>query len=186
MQKPRLIGFTGLKGSGKDTSGSVFVDHDWLRVSFAEPLKDMLKSLLVARGCPDPERYTDGDKKEVATSYLMGRTARHAMQTLGTEWGRTLIDGNLWIDTFKRRVNTTLLLGDSVVVTDIRFLNEVEAIKDLGGVVFRIERPALDGRTFSDAHASETQVGDLPVDGVIVNSFPTAHDFRRHIEARFF
>lgn len=180
--QPRLIGFTGLKGSGKDTAGQVFTDHGWHKLSFAQPLKLMLRDLMRLRGCTDPERYTDGDRKEFATPYLMGKTARHAMQTLGTEWGRNLIDDALWIDTFERVALRAIVEGHGVVVTDVRFPNEVEAIKRLGGRVFRVNR----GKPAPDLHPSEAQVLSLDVTDEVYNNYDTARDFQVHIESRFF
>lgn len=184
--QPRLVGFTGLKGSGKDTAGSVFVDHGWELMKFADPLKAMLRTLLEMRGCGDTNRYIEGDRKESATPYFMGKTARHAMQTLGTEWGRNLIDDALWIDTLERRAARAFASGQGVVVTDVRFPNEVAAIKRLGGRVFRVMRAHQGGPVKADLHDSEDQVLRLPVDGEILNDFPTARDFQVHIESRFF
>jgi len=185
---PRLIGFTGLAGSGKDTAGQVFVDHAWQKFSFAEPLKAMLRTLLEFRldGSKGtyPAQYTDGDRKEHVTDLLMGKTARHAMQTLGTEWGRDLIHPDLWIDTFKRRASRAMRDGTGIVVTDVRFPNEVEAIKSLGGKVFRVVRDP--GPVVSGMHSSEALVTMLSVDAEIFNDFPTARDFQVHIEKRFF
>lgn len=182
----KLVGFTGLKGSGKDTAGECFVRHGYVKMSFAEPLKAMLKTLLTFRGYTDPEvvhRILEGDRKEMTSSAFMGKSPRHAMQTLGTEYGRNCIHEDLWIDTFKRRVQGS---EAPIVVTDVRFPNEVEAIKSLGGVVFRVNRPLLDGRTYSDLHPSETQIGELDVYEDIENNFPTALDFQRWVEERFF
>lgn len=192
---PRLIGFTGLKGSGKDTAGEVFVQQGWKKISFAEPLKGMIRLLLAFRGYNDAatvERMMEGDRKEMTSSAFMGRSPRHAMQTLGTEWGRDLIHPDLWIDTFNRRAHRMLEAGDGVVVTDVRFPNEVDAIRKLGGRVFRVMRGEnMDVATHdlyvaAQRHPSEALVKDLAVTGDILNNFPTARDFQVHIHDRFF
>ena len=180
---PRLIGFCGLKGSGKDTAAGPFLHAGWQKVAFAQTLKDMVHVLLRARGCHDPERYTDGDRKEFATPYLMNRTARHVMQTLGTEFGRDQVHPDLWIDTWRIKVSDLLEAGEGVVVTDIRFQNEADAIKKLGGRVFRVVRPRL---TNGDLHASETGVANIDATAELLNNFPTARDFQVHIHDRFF
>lgn len=182
----RLIGFTGLKGSGKDTAGQVFVDHGWKKISFAEPLKAMMRTLLEMRGATPKTIYRmlEGDLKEAGSTLLLGNTARHAMQTLGTEWGRDLIDPDLWIDTFNRRAHNILAAGDGVVVTDVRFPNEVEAIRKLGGKVFRVNRGSA--HESESLHPSEAMVYALDVTGDIQNELPTAIDFQVYINNRFF
>jgi hypothetical protein len=158
-----VLGFTGLKGSGKDTAAAFVMEHLERRgvvghkLAFASPLKGMVRVLLEARGCPTPFDYTDGQRKEAATPYLMGKSARQVMQLLGTEWGRNLIAPDLWIDTWRRSAEMALAKRRVVVVTDVRFPNEVEAVCALGGRVYRVDR-ATESR---DLHPSEAQVYDL-------------------------
>ena len=86
MMRPRLIGFCGAAGAGK-THAATLLARDWgySRVRFAGPLKAMLHALGLT------EADTDGAAKDQPADLLGGRTPRHAMQTLGTEWGRALI-----------------------------------------------------------------------------------------------
>lgn len=190
---PRVIGFTGLKGSGKDSAGKVFVDHGWELMKFADVLKDMLRTLARARGCPDAqlERYIEGDLKEQPNIYFGGASCRHAMQTLGTEWGRKLIHEELWTGTLALRAQRAMERGNSVVVTDVRFPNEVDTIHRLGGGVFRVDRGqnavAVANRyTAAQDHPSEKFVAELKVDGVILNNAPYLSAFQVDIEKRFF
>lgn len=84
-------------------------------------------------------------------------TPRHALQTLGTDWGRACYD-RIWIDYALRRaaifreLNLTL-----VVITDVRFVNEARAIREKGGHVWHVSRP--DGGLSGEAagHASEAE-----------------------------
>jgi hypothetical protein len=180
----RIIGFAGLAGAGKDTAADVLLKTGlYYKVSFAEPLKLMLQTLLRQRGCENPERYTDGDLKEQPCEYLEGITPRWAMQSLGTEWGRVCISPDLWINTFKHRVRRLRDVHHvrGVVVTDVRFVNEVLAIRDLGGSVFRVIR----GEQMPMEHASERQVAMLPVDGEIKNVYPSAEEFQAYVRGFF-
>ena len=87
-----IIGLTGLAGSGETTVARHLMGmHGFVRHRMAEPLKSMLKALGLT------EQQIDGDLKEVPCELLGGKTPRHAMQTLGTEWGRDLISQNLWV-----------------------------------------------------------------------------------------
>lgn len=162
-----IIALTGRKGSGKDTAVQPLVDGlGFTVVKFADPLKKMLAVLLSYQGADDQtiQRMLEGDLKETPTELLQGRTPRHAMQTLGTEWGRQLIGDNLWTDAAKRRC----LEAKRAVVTDMRFPNEFNAMEELGAKTFRIERPDLELNE-SSAHVSESYIDFLPVGNVIVN-----------------
>jgi len=160
----KLVGLTGRKGSGKDTAAKALLDKGYQNVKFAGALKDMLRCLLTYQGADEAliERMVEGDLKEEPTTYLQGRTPRHAMQTLGTEWGRDMIGDNLWVDAAMNRAK----LGDTVI-TDVRFPNECQAVKDNGGMVFLIV-PGNHGDS-SDMHPSEAMIDELTVDREIVN-----------------
>ena len=101
-----IVGITGFKGSGKSTVANVFTQHGYAYKPFAGPLKAMLMALLLGAEVPQElaVRALYGDLKESPMESLGGRTARHAMQTLGTEWGRDLISPSLWTDAWKRSV----------------------------------------------------------------------------------
>lgn len=130
----RIIALTGLAGSGKTTAAKhLVIGHGWHRVRFAGPLKAMMKALGLSY------REIDGDLKEAPCALLGGKTPRHAMQTLGTEWGRDLITPDLWIRAW-RAVLSAVPPGVNVVVDDCRFPNEAEAVRAAGGVIVRVER----------------------------------------------
>ena len=83
---PSVIAITGQAGSGKTTIAKhLELEYNYVRVRFAEVLKDMLLALGLT------EEEINGDLKEKPCSLLLGKTPRHAMQTLGIEWGRNLI-----------------------------------------------------------------------------------------------
>jgi hypothetical protein len=151
-----IIGIAGHRGSGKSAAAKILVERGFVRQRFAQPLKDMLK----AAGLTD--EHVDGSLKEVPCELLGGATPRHAMQTLGTEWGRELLHPDLWIILWRARARTTPF----VVVDDVRFPNEVEAIRAEGGAIWRIRRPSCG----FDGHVSESYINDLAVDHEIDNS----------------
>lgn len=177
-----LVGICGKKFHGKDTAAMGLRDFEV--VKFAGGLKIMMRSFLTYCGVSAEmiERHIEGDLKEVPVECLNGRTTRHAMQTLGTEWGRDLISASLWADTFKRRIAQF----DRVVCTDMRFPNECAMIKDLGGMTVRIVNPNV--QVPLDEHPSETQIDTLPVDIVIYNhsTIPVLQEtFRSIVNAHF-
>lgn len=171
-----LIGFTGRKGSGKDTAATALTARGFHLQKFADPLKDMLRALLRFQGVSEEtiERMMEGDLKELETPFLGGRSPRRAMQTLGTEWGREIVNGDLWVNVAVRAAHQR----ERVVFADIRFPNESAAIRNAGGCVYRITRGAL---TDDDAHVSERLIDELEVDGEILNDAPSAEAFRARV-----
>jgi len=88
---------------------------------------------------------------------LGGKTPRHAMQTLGTEWGREFIGEDVWVNAWKAKYqreahSIRTQPTQPVVVEDIRFQNEVDMVRDLGGIVFFVARP---GVVADNTHISE-------------------------------
>ncbi len=161
-----LIAMTGGKGSGKDTFASVLVkEFDFVHTRFADPLKNMLRTLFSEAGL-DPEDYIEGPYKEAPLDILGGKTPRYAMQTLGTEW-RDFIDRKLWSRLWQARVERLLEQGKPVVVTDCRFIHEAATIRNMGGFILRVERPHPGSR--ADRHISETEMDLIEVDEVILN-----------------
>lgn len=149
-----------------------------------------------ARNAPDQRychtRYLKQDGGEYVDTYV---SPRMALQTLGTEWGRALY-GDVWID-YLLRVAKKLDGGGyyydarsglrpwvsrdaiqaktNVVVSDLRFFNEREAIRKVGGKVVRVRRRV--DEEFKDTrldcgHQSETELVSLvdeSFDAVIEN-----------------
>lgn len=156
-----IIGITGLAGSGKTTVAATLCGtFGYRRLAFADPLK----SMLAAVGFTHEQLY--GAEKQVVVHDL-GVTPRFALQTLGTGWGRETINEDIWVNLWKRQALEMEKEGH-IVADDVRFPNEVAAIKALGGQIWHVERPG----TAQMAHASETQ--DLPYDLRVLNTGSTA------------
>lgn len=159
----KLIGFAGLRRSGKDTAAKALTDLGWTKISFAGPLKAMLITLLSVRGAGrEMFRMVEGDLKEVPTPFLDGRTPRHAMQTLGTEWGRDQMSKDIWVNAAIDKARRL----KHAVITDVRFPNEAEAIQRAGGKIVKIIRPGL----AVDSHPSEALVDSIHPDLCFLNS----------------
>lgn len=161
---PPIVAITGRAGHGKSTVADYLVrQHGYTKLKFADPLKQMLRVL----GLTDA--HLEGALKEVPTPLLGGQTPRHAMVTLGTEWGRELIHADLWVDDWCRRVAEVLNGGGRVVCDDLRFLSEEAAVDRMGGYKLRVERPDLDRQAASETHQSETEMVKIKAMALIHN-----------------
>ena len=156
--KPALIGFAGKARSGKDTAGAYLVDnYHFLRYSFAQPLKDGAKAMFNLT-----EEQIENKEKVIEP---WGRSPRELYQLLGTDIART-IDKRVWIKNAEMFVKKSL--GRSIVITDVRFKNEAEWIKSLGGVVIYLESKTRGIHTRT-LHASENGLNMNDVDLIIEN-----------------
>lgn len=164
-----VIALAGTIGSGKSTvADHLITKHGFQRVRFADPLKGMLSTLLLKQGCT-PEyvkRCIEGDLKTKPIPELAGRTPRHAMQTLGTEWGRDRMSPDLWVACWKGQATQLLGKGVPVVAEDCRFFNEFDCVKEMKGLIWRIARSAHE----ATGHVSETEQMNFDVDSNLLNN----------------
>lgn len=166
----QLIVFCGNAGSGKSTLCEYLSEkYLYFRLKFADPIKEMLAS--IGLGYEELE----GDLKEKPCDLLGGKTPRFAMQTLGTEWGRQAVYNNIWVDAWSRDAEE-LLLYRNVVCDDMRFPNEVEAVKKFNGTIIKIVRPGQEDIP-ENTHISEQN--DLGYDHILVNNGTTTELFEK-------
>ncbi len=188
----RLIGISGLAGSGKSTAAAALVGSlGFVEVSQADPMKRAVAEWF---GWDEDRLWGPSANRSEPDPKYDGLTARKALQFLGTEIGRELYR-NVWVDYAIRTAKSILadnvpravyersvgvLDGPSwtptsrgVVISDVRFRNELDAIQAAGGKVIRIVRPmaGLDGS--AAMHASEVEQQGIPdeaFDAVLANA----------------
>lgn len=170
-----LIGLCGAAGAGKDTVAEMLGCR---RVAFADTLYQCV-SLVTGMTV---EQLKDRDRKEATIPWL-GKSPRQLLQSLGTEWGRTLVHDQIWIRITLEKVRADLEAGQSVVITDVRFDNEAAAIIAAGGEVWRVVRPGWQCLTADAArHQSEAGISDHLIARIIDNS-GTLDDLRSQLVA---
>lgn len=164
MSKQILIGLCGPAGCGKDTVADMLAKHgNFNRYTLAMPLK---MGLLAMLGIP-LETWNDREAKEAVIPWL-GKSPRQVAQTLGTEWGRQQVHPDLWVKLMVRRWDEVRhSVCPRMVVTDVRFDNEAQAIIDAGGTVWRVDR---EGVAPVAAHKSEAGVDWRLVEGSLKNN----------------
>jgi hypothetical protein len=167
--KPRVtvLGISGWARSGKDTVADYLVEnHGYMKVSFSTPMKEAMYRL-------NP-RITVNEVQNTALRIgvdiygwegLKDRSPdiRGLLQRFGTEIGREMFDEDFWVDYALNSIPD----GGKAVISDVRYPNEADAIRQLGGKVYRVER---DGVFAANEHASEHALDAYKFDGKIQNN----------------
>jgi hypothetical protein len=149
-----IIAFAGRKQSGKTTSAE-FVQNVFSSVSFgdcriynfADPLKNLCVDIL---GLEYRQCYgTDADKNELVNCYWDNHqlTAREVLQIVGTDMFRKM-QYSVWSDATIRKIHKDK--PDLGIIADCRFPNEVDSIKNAGGMIIKLNR-----NPYNSYHASE-------------------------------
>jgi hypothetical protein len=140
-----IIGFVGFIGSGKDTAADYLVNfHGFRRDSFASTLKDAVanvfgwdRTMLEGRTKASREWRDQVDTWWANRLSIPNLTPRWILQQWGTEVCRKSFHDDIWIASLENKLRST---PDDIVITDVRFPNEINAIHNAGGKVFRIKR----------------------------------------------
>lgn len=198
------LGLKRIAGAGKDVVAKRLVDnHHFLSLAWADPMKRFCQEVY---GFSDEALWGESDVRILpderyprpAGGFL---TPRFALQSIGTDWGRNCYL-NTWVDygirtakkilegqyytpktglqpisqeSFKYQDNFKYRI-DGVVFSDVRFMNELNAIKEAGGKVIRIKRQMTtpyDEKAMNLQHDSETELpntSDELFDYIIDNS----------------
>lgn len=171
----RIIGICGLAGSGKNAVAGMIPGA--FVVQLADPLYAMVFAMT---GIPEPLLRQRGFKESPIP--WLGQSVRQLLQTLGTEWGRRVVCEDVWIRILDRRIKGLAEQGIGVIaVCDVRFDNEVEYLKNIGGEVWHVRRPGCQG---AGDHASEAGVTVAAGDKVIENA-GTMDELRAAVDAAF-
>ena len=160
-----LIGLTGYAGSGKDTVRAMLEREGFVGLAFAEPIRSMLRELLTSCGIDD--EYIDERALKETIIPELGVSYRHMAQSLGTEWGRNL-RRDFWMRLAGAYMADQQDAGEThFVVSDVRFDNEANWIRNKGGQVWRIHR---DGLASVRPHVSESGVDGIKPSRTIHNN----------------
>ncbi|MCX4687217.1 hypothetical protein OG401_23415 [Kitasatospora purpeofusca] len=173
----RHVALVGRARSGKDSIGArLGQTHAFVRVAFADPLRDAALDLNPIVGAEDtvygrlPLRLSDVVGRH---GWEMAKTAlpevRRTLQRLG-EAVRTH-DPEYWIRLAVERLDVAERWNLPVVVTDVRHVNELEALRQRGALVVRVVRPGVDGLAgIEGQHVTETALDRAEVDVTVHNA----------------
>jgi hypothetical protein len=143
-----IIGFVGFIGSGKDTAADYLVNfHGFRRDSFANTLKDAVaavfgwdRTLLEGRTKEAREWREQVDPWWSERLNMPHLTPRWILQYWGTEVCRQGFHDDIWIASVENKMRKTT---DNIVISDVRFPNEIRAIHNAGGKVIWVQRGEL-------------------------------------------
>ncbi len=138
-----IIGICGLIGSGKGTVGDILVAQGYTKVSFADKLKDGVATIFgydrsMLEGDTDESRSWR-EQPDKFWSNETGRTItpRIVLQEFGTDCMRNGYYDGVWVSLLKQQILDNP--GD-YVIPDVRFRNEQDMIRELGGEIWRVQR----------------------------------------------
>lgn len=159
----KLIGIAGKARSGKDTFAHM-MRNNGLNLdlySFATPLKEAAIAML---GISRYFAYnaTTEQKEQPLPGY--GFSYREFLQKLGTEFGREMLRGDIWLLCAQERFNQS---KNGLLITDVRFANEAHWIRSNGGRIIHILRP--DAPEVRE-HISEKGLDTHPEDRIYINN----------------
>lgn len=111
-------------------------------------------------------------------------TPRDLLIQLATDLGRNNIHPSIWVLATQKEISKHLAADCFVLVPDVRFENEVQALQDLGGVILRVNRKLLNTEDAVHFNESETQLDNFPFEWVIDNN-GSLNQFREQVWSWF-
>lgn len=173
---PILIGLAGPMGVGKSSvAAHLHLERGWHPpVAFADPLKDGICAMFGIT------REQLEQIKRAELELVPGVPLRRALQTLGTEWGRSL-SGDIWVEAMRKRINRLVLWQElpGIVIDDVRFENEAAFIRAHGGIVIHVRNgdPAFP----RNSHVSEKPLAIADND-LVIDNIGTTNELYRQVD----
>lgn len=197
--RPLLLGLTGLANAGKDTVAQLLSIHTGAaRFAFADGVyeevgrafdvsstailglratKETPMDCLALYRCMD-RGFVDALPAHIRSEPYKARSPRNILQWWGTEYRRVQNPG-YWVTAAQQTILSLWaqpMPPSGIVVTDVRFPNEAELIRNLGGLIWKIDRPGT--APAPTGHVSEVHGDEFQPDLTIRNT----HDIR-HLQS---
>jgi hypothetical protein len=163
MTSTRIIGlYSPAPQSGKTAVAGILSERGMASIPFAGTLKDMIVPMLTALGYDYPRAWELVLRDKGYVLPEIGVSVRHMLQTLGTEYGRQCLHPDVWLTCWRKKAERF----GSVITDDVRFPNEADLIRKLGGELWLVRRIGVQRST---GHSSEGSLDDYDFDRVIDN-----------------
>jgi hypothetical protein len=171
-----IVGLVGFIGAGKGTVADLLVErHNFFKESFANSVKDSCAAVfgwdraMLEGDTPESRAWREQPDEWWSKKFGREFSPRLALQLMGTEAGRDVFHPDLWVHTVMRRCEQAP--WNNYVIADVRFPNEINAIRNSGGHVIRIRR-GPDPEWYDLAR--ECNLGNQNLD-VMRNAYPEVH-----------
>lgn len=163
-----ILGLVGQKRVGKDTFADYLVEnYGFVKLAFADPIKQITSIVFNL----DYNKLESMDKEAIMPEY--GVSLRKFYQIFGTELMRNDLYNRLpelaykvpknyiWINNLFKKIDKYREKGyNKFIISDVRFMDELNAVSDIGGKLIKIVRPDLNTNNV-DNHSSETTVNQM-------------------------
>lgn len=178
----RIIALTGAKGCGKDTVATILQaayhrsgEFIVRQIAFADPIKDQVMKLFELNSIDEYDRFKRTHINYQLQGYFSHAVpARHLVREIGMLMRH--YDEEQFVRYVVNKINSTR--DDMLwVVTDLRFDNELKAMKELGAKIVKIVRPEV---TTADNHITERGFDDAVCD-IVINNTSTLETFNRQV-----
>lgn len=167
-----IIGLVGFIGSGKGAVSDYLCTKGFIKESFANPLKDAVSIIfnwnrdLLEGDTVESRLWREQPDPYWSQHFGYEITPRLALQLMGTEACRDVFHDDIWVISLLNRVK-----NKDVVICDVRFVNEIEYIKNNGGTIIRIVR--------GEEPEWFNMISNIPLDDhtreVIMSKYPNVH-----------
>jgi hypothetical protein len=183
-----IIGICGFQSSGKDTIAELLInEYGFKKLSFAGALKDVL-SVIFGWSREKLEGLTKEDREwreqiDIWWSKTLDMpqlTPRYALQYFGTELFRNHWHPDIWVKVVENKLINMVKEEENVIITDCRFENEINLIRNYGGQIINVYRNmpqwfteyknGIEVEEVNLLHRSETEWIRCQVDTVIENN----------------
>lgn len=181
-----LIGFTGYIGTGKTSAGNILAaEKGFTTLGFADGMREMMVALnpVIRVGTHKHYALADGTANYQDILRAVGYEGakqlpevRAFLQRLGTEAVRNVLGADTWVSLLARKYNSSY--DADIVVTDVRFENEVSMIRSLDGFIVRVIRTGQHMWS-TNTHVSESGMDAIEADYTIIAE--SLEELRTHV-----
>lgn len=141
--KTLFVGLGHYSGVGKDESARILRQYLKSRaglcvhiMSFADKVKEIAHAIWSPFGLKDKAYYEINRPARHVVIPALGKTPLEIWIEFGTAYARNMGHDDVWVEHLIQAGQS----ADVVIVPDVRFINEVTAIQNQGGLVFKVER----------------------------------------------
>ena len=154
-----IIGLSGYARSGKDEVAKILIeDYGYKRIAFADKIRNLLLEVNPQIGSDRLKHLVNTYGWDVAK---LQPEVRHLLQSIGLG-ARNIFGDSFWIGQVFYDMDDTA----NYVITDVRFFNEAQTVKNYEGQIWRVKRPGVEP---VNNHVSENELDGYPVDKILKN-----------------